>query len=63
MTLSKLVILAIWGTHEHPDATAEDWEEIRDFAMTWMALAEYNLEDIRLSAEDLREWDPTDTWR
>ena len=60
MTLSKLITFAIWGIHEHPDATAEDWEDIHIFAITWMDLADHELEDIRLSEEDLRQWDPTD---
>lgn len=60
MTLNKLLMLAYYGAGMHEDATAGDCADIRRFARTWEDMREYDLEDIRLTPEDLREWDPTD---
>ena len=60
MTLNKLLMLAYYGAGMHEDATAGDCADIRIFAMAWEDLCEYDLEDLRLIEEDLREWDPSD---
>lgn len=63
MTLGRLISLAYYAAEMYEDATAEECADIQDFARVWYDLQGYELEDIRLSEADLREWDPTDTWR
>lgn len=60
MTLNKLLIFAYRGAVAHEDDNPGECAEIRRFAQTWENLLYYDLEDIRLSEEDLREWDPSD---